>query len=262
MIRRRDFVLASLFALYCFSSITCPGVANMGGYTVGPVPPVMDPGTPLETVKVPVWEYTPRDAATILALSSSSLLLFPVELLFLLKLFTYLGFRKIRKNNVLDNPSRSAIFHYIQESPGTDFTEISRETGVSENSLRYHIAVLKLMNKVTMLETTRNARYYENAGSYPEMEQKVLKYLHNKPTRALLRLIKENPNLTRVQLELAMEMSGAGVNWHMNRLSEDGLLSIRKAGRIAQYEINNEVMPYLEKHLDQLDSLPEAEGTR
>ena len=146
----------------------------------------------------------------ILALSFSPVLLFPLELLFIAKLFAYLGFRRIQRKNLLDNPSRNEIFHYIRKSPGTDFTEISRNTGVSPNSLRYHLAVLKIMNKVTMLETTRNTRYFENSGVYPAMEQKVLKYLRNRPTRTLLTLIRNNPNLTRAQLKVALGISGAG----------------------------------------------------
>jgi len=159
------------------------------------------------------------------------------------------GYRKIAKNNVLDNPSRSAIYQFIRKTPGTDFSEISRKTGVTPNSLRYHLAILKIMNKVTILKTTRNTRYFENSGSYSGTEQVVLKYLHNKPTRILLQLLMNNPYLTRAQIERTMGVSGAGVNWHMNRLSDDGLLTIRKDGRYARYEINAEVVPHLEKYL-------------
>jgi len=252
-----------LHILLIFSfSLLIPVSVYAEGYVVQPATPDMITGPSQELTPVSLWDHPPRVLAIYLVLFISPLLVFPIELVFFLKLFTYLGYRKIVKKNVLDNSSRSVIFHYIRESPGTDFTEISRETGVTPNSLRYHLAVLKLMNKVTMLETSRNTRYYENSGIYPEMEQKVLKYLHNKPTRTLLKLIKENPNLTRVQLESALGVSGAGVNWHMHRLSDDGILVIKKAGRNARYEINNEVLPYLEKHLAPFDSFPEAEGTR
>ena len=249
MVKHRSFTLTIPLVLYCFSLMTCPGSANMGGYIVEPGPPGMDPGTPLETVKVPVWEYSPQDAAVILALLVSPLLLFPVELFFTLKVYVYLGYRKIAKKNVLDNPSRNAIFSFIRETPGTDFSEISRETGVPQNSLRYHIAILKLTNKVTMLETSRNTRYFENSNLYSAMERKVLKYLHNTPTRTLLQLLMVNPDLTRVQIEIALGISGAGVNWHMHRLSDDGLLVIRKVGRTAQYELNSDIIPYLKKYL-------------
>jgi DNA-binding transcriptional ArsR family regulator len=35
----------------------------------------------------------------------------------------------------------------------------------------------------------------------------------------------------------------------MHRLSDDGILTIRKDGRIAQYELNSTVIPHLEKYL-------------
>ncbi|MFA5332059.1 MAG: hypothetical protein WC342_06740 [Methanoregula sp.] len=162
----KEFIHIIFLALCCLSFISCPGVASQGDYTVTFLPPGSNPGVPTDTVKVPVGEYTPRDIATILAISISQVLLFPAELLLMFKSYLYLGFRRIRRNNVLDNPSRDAIFHYIQSSPGTDFTEISKETGVTQNSLRYHLAVLRLMNKVTLLESSRNTRYYENSGSY------------------------------------------------------------------------------------------------
>ena len=239
----------SAFFLFLALTIPVPVSADAGGYIVEPATDDMITGPPQELTPVEVWELPPRVLAIYLALFISPFLVFPIELFFFLKLFAYLGYRKIAKKNVLDNPSRSVIFHYIRETPGTDFSEISRKTGVTSNSLRYHLAVLKLMNKVTMLETSRNTRYYENAGSYSVMEQKVLKYLHNRSTRSLLHLVKENPTFSRAQIEMAMGISGAGVNWHMQRLSDDGLLTIHKIGRNARYEINDDVIPHLEKYL-------------
>lgn len=254
MKQRRNFIIITLLALYCFSLCVCPVLANMGGYTVEPVSPGMVTGTPVETVKVPVWEYTPQDVAIILALSISPILLVPLEWIFILKVFLVLGFRKIQRNNVLDSPSRSVIFHYIQNSPGTNFTEIAKETGISDSSLRYHLAVLRLTNKVTLLDTSRSTRYYENSGEYSPMEQKILKYLHNRSTRTLLCLIYENPVLCRKQLENAMDVSGAAITWHMHRLSDDGILAIKKDGRNARYEINPDAMPCLEKFLPLFES--------
>lgn len=230
-------------------SLGIPFPAAADGYVVQPATSDMITGPSQELTPVSLWEHPPRVLAIYLALFLSPLLVYPIELVFLLKVFGYLGYRRIAKRNVLDNPSRNTVYEYIRKSPGTDFSEISRGTGVPANSLRYHLAVLKFMNKVTLLQNSRNARYYENSGGYPVMEQKVLKYLHGEQTRLLLRLIRENPNLTRVQLEIAMGISGAGINWHMNRLSEDGILSIKKEGRIARYEISNDVIPYLEKYL-------------
>lgn len=236
------FILLGLFLII-------PVSADNAGYVVKPATPGMIPEHSRELTLVPLWEHPLRALVINLALFLSPLLAYSIELFFFLKLFTGLGFRRIAKKNVLDNSARSAIYHYIRETPGTDFSEISRETGIAQNSLRYHLAVLKLMNKVTLLETSRNARYFENSDAYPVMEQMVLKYLHNKPTRALLSLVREDPNRTRTDLATATGISGAGVNWQMQRLSDDGILAIRREGKNTRYEIRNDVVPYLEKYL-------------
>jgi predicted transcriptional regulator len=242
------FFITSLFLLFSFSSII-PVSADIGGYTVEPAGAGIVASPPAELGHAGFWNLPPRVMAIYLALVLSPLLVFPVELLFLLKLLALLGYRQIAKKNVLESPSRNAVYQFIRKTPGSDFMEISRKTGVPENSLRYHLAILKLMNKVTALDTSRNARYFENSGSYSEVEQVVLKYLHNKPTRILLQLVLENPDLTRKQIENIIGISGAGVNWHMHRLSDDGLLIIGKNGRNARYTVNSDIVPYLKKYL-------------
>ncbi len=240
------FFITAISLLLGFSVVHVS--ADLGGYTVEPARPDMVTGPPQDLIPVGFWELPPRVMAIYLALLISPLLIFPVELFFLLKLFTYLGYRKIAKKNVLENASRKSIYQFIKKTPGTDFSEISRKTGVNQNTLRYHLAILKLTNKVIMLETSRNTRYFENSCSYSGMEQVVLKYLHNKPTRELLQLLLENPDLTRGQIETTIGISGAGVNWQMHRLSDDGLIVIKKDGRNTCYKISDMVVPYLEKY--------------
>jgi predicted transcriptional regulator len=246
------YFIAAFLLLFNFSSLV-PVMAGPGGYTVEPANPDMIREDLDESVQVEWWQVPPQILIISWILMICPFLAFPVELLFFIKMFAYLGYRKIAQKNVLDNPSRDSIYNFIRKTPGTDLSEIARETGVSRNSLRYHLAILKLMNKVTVLNTSRNTRYFENSGRYPVMEKKVLKYLHNKPTRILLQHLTENPGLTRGQLETAVGISGAGVNWQMNRLSDDGLLTIKKTGRTARYELTAEAIPYLEKYLPHYD---------
>lgn len=262
MIICRGSLYATLFALGCLLLIVSPAGALPGDYLVEPLPPGAEMGPPADTVKVePPGPVTPVDQVWLFALNNFPDLLTILEILIIVKLGLYLGYRKLQKKNVLENSSRSVIYHYIQESPGADFTEISRETGVHENSLRYHLTVLKVMNKVSVLETSRNTRYYENSEKYPPFEKKVIRYLRNDATRRLLLMVKENPGLSRHELETALHISGAGINWHMHRLSGDGILTVRKDGRYAKYELNPDVIPFLEKHQKETDHEPDSGST-
>lgn len=247
MNKRVLFAAAIFLVSICLSII--PVAAEAGGYTVGPATTSMLTGPSHDLKFVQIWELPPRVLAIYAALLVFPLLVFPVELFFFLKLVAYLGYRKIMGKNVLDHPSRTRIYDYIVRTPGTDFTEIAKNTGISANTLRYHLAVLKWTNKVTLLQTSRNTRYFENSGRYPALEQKILKYLHNKPTRTLLQLLSEQPDMTRMQLENATGVSGPGISWQMHRLSDDGILAIRKTGRNARYELSDEAVLFLEKHL-------------
>lgn len=259
MVISRSSLYAVLFALGCLLLIVSPAGALPGDYIVEPLPPGAEMGTPADTVQVePPDPGNPWDQFRLFILNNFPTLLTLLEILIIVKLGLYLGYRIIKKKNVLENSSRSVIYHYIHESPGADFTEISRETGVHENTLRYHLTVLKLMNKVSVLETSRNTRYYENSEKFPLIEQKVIKYLRSDPTRRLLLLVKENPGLSRGELETALHISGAGINWHMHRLSGDGILAVRKDGRYARYELNPDVLPVLEKHLEP-DAVPDSD---
>ncbi|MCK9579779.1 MAG: winged helix-turn-helix transcriptional regulator [Methanoregula sp.] len=247
---RADIFTGLLFAL-CFCTCLVPPLgANLGGYTVEPAMPEDLVGiSASEMVEVPFWQLTPYDWAVIAVLTTSPALLFSLEILFFLKIFGFLGFRKIANKNVLDNTSRNSVYCFIRKNPGAGFTEISQKTGVGPGTLRYHLSLLKLMNKITTLKTTRNSRYFENSGSYSVLEQKVLKFLHNEPSRIILEHLLKKPDMTRVELEQALGISGAGVNWHLHRFSDEGILMIAKDGRNARYIINPDAVPYLEKYM-------------
>jgi len=65
--------------------------------------------------------------------------------------------------------------------------------------------------------------------------------------------------LSRHELETALHISGAGINWHMHRLSGGGILTVRQDGRNARYELNPDVFPSLEKYLDDADPVQDPD---
>jgi predicted transcriptional regulator len=240
---------ALLIALAGFSFLLSAATANVAGYTVEPAVPGIDTVTPLETVQDTVWDLTPRDIATILALSISPVFLLPVELFFLLKLFAYLGYRKIAATNVLENKSRDSIYSCIRENPGIQFNALSRKTAVTPGTMKYHLTVLRFMNKIVFLETCGHIRYFENSGLYSLLEQKVLTFLRNEADRSILEYILSDPGLSRKDLERHLNISGSAVSWHIRRLSADGIVVVRKSGRDAHYEISPQARQYVEKYL-------------
>ncbi|MCK9579778.1 MAG: winged helix-turn-helix transcriptional regulator [Methanoregula sp.] len=251
MLKRAATITLILFVLLaCQFYVPNTWDEDLAGYTVEPATPEdAANAVQLETTQIEFWQLPPRIMLMAIVCSFCPIFLFPLELIFFFKLLIILGFRKLARMNVLDNPTRMSVYCFIRNNPGTAFMDISRETRVGPGTLRYHLAVLKLMNKITVLEATRNTRYFENSGSYSVLEQKVLKHLNAATARNILELLFRNPNRTRGELEQTLGISGAGVNWHLHRLSYDGLLVISKDGRNARYTLCPEAVPFLQKYM-------------
>lgn len=247
MKRGNPKILLFIFLYFCLFIIPVVS-ANPGGYTVEPASPDMDPGTPLETVFVPFWNLPPREMATVLAISISPLLLFPVELFFLLKVFACLGYKKIIRSNVLAHADRNAVYQCIRDNPGIFFKEISVQTQVKSGTLRYHLGILRITGKITQSSTQGHARYFENSGKFSIMEQKIIRFLRNDTERSIFTCLVKNPEITRKDLEIQLGISGAAVTWHMNRLVDEEILIIHKVGRNARYELKPQARQCLEKY--------------
>lgn len=178
-----------LILILCSLSMVPPGTCEfLNGYTVEPVMPDMDTGTPLETVPVDFWQLPPGIILLSLAFSISSFIGFPVELFLFIKLYAYLGYRNVAKTVVLNNETRNLAYHFIQDNPGIYFNALVRKTGIKPGTLRYHLIILKLKEMITVLDSSGNRRYYENSGRYSGPEKTVLKYVRNETDCRILKI--------------------------------------------------------------------------
>jgi predicted transcriptional regulator len=251
-----------LILILCSLSLVPAGTCEfLNGYTVEPVTPDMDTGTPLETVPVDFWQLPPGIILLSLAFSISSFIGFPVELFLFIKLYAYLGCRKVAKTVVLNNETRNLAYHCIQDNPGIYFNALVRKTSIKPGTLRYHLIILKLTEKIAVLDSSGNLRYYENSGMYSGPEKTVLKYIRNETDCRIFRLLLEKTDLTRNDLGEHLGLSVSTISWRMKRLNDEKIIWIKKAGKNVRYEINPEMRQYLEKYLimskDAVTGVPE-----
>ena len=218
------------------------------GYTVEPVTPGMDTGIPLETVPVDFWDLPPGIILLSLAFSVSTVIGFPVELFFIIKLYAYFGFRKVTRRIVLSNDTRNVAFQLIQDNPGIYFNSLVKKSKMVPGTLRYHLIILRTMGKITVMNQNGNARYFENSREFSEMEKMVLKYIQNDVDNQILSSLLKNPDANRNDLIDMIGISGPLVSWYTRRLRNDGIITAQKTGKFVHYEITPEARHYLEKY--------------
>ena len=252
---RLGIVITAACLLFLFFAVPMSGLLN-NGYMVTPATDADITAANTDTsgadpVEVSFWDLPPRVMLTYAVMSISPLLLYPLELLFFVKMFAYLGYRKITTASVLTNATRSRIYEEIAANPGIFFNELARQTGVARSTLRYHLALLKMTGKISASKTGSDVRYFENSGKFSETEQKILAFLHNGRERLICEYLIRNPKTTRADLEKVLGISGAAVTWHMNRLRDAGVLAVTKTGRTVQYMIAPDAARALDKYLSQ-----------
>jgi len=210
-----------------------------------------------DVAPITFWDLTLREMVIIAALAISPVLIFPVEIFFAVKLLTWLGFRRIARNNILASTIRNTLFDLIRSRPGISFVELLQETGISRGALTYHLTLMRISGKIIILGDHGISSYFENSGKYDSSEQKVLKYLRQDTDKQILVALSGNPLMSRRDFEKILGVSGPTVTWHMKRLISDGLLDIRKDGRFTRYILSAGTLSCLEKYQVCMPDLPE-----
>jgi predicted transcriptional regulator len=211
--------------------------ADTGGYSVNPglIDAVSVPSH--DPVPISFWDLMPREMLILIALSFCPVLVYPIELFFLAKLLTILGYRKIEQNAIAYNEKRQKIYDFIVAHPGLNLNELERVTGVAEGTLKYHMLKLEAKKKISSFGTGRFTGYFENNGRYDEFEKKIFMYLQNPTTRRILGILATTPNVSRKDLAEKVGIAGPSVSWHTKKLSGDGIISIKRKGKLVRYTL-------------------------
>ncbi len=207
-----------------------------------PPPPDAIPRTPapVSFFDLPLWVILAQVA------------LLPPELFLSIKLWVFLGFRRVSEENVLDQGVRAKIYEYIRKNPGIHLRGLAEEMDISMGTLRYHLNILKDTHKITLNEGVASVSFYENNGSYTPAEQHILKHLRNETTKKILKILITSPSSTRADIAHEIGVTGPSITWHMKRLEDDDILVTHREGRKISYEILPHIASYLSRRLTPL----------
>ncbi len=159
---------------------------------------------------------------------------------FPLSLLLFGGYRRISKSNVLEHDARQVIYEAVTGCPGIEAKTLSDTTGINENTLRYHLAMLVSTGKITCFIRPGVVRYFQNQNVYSPFEQGVFHYLRTDTPRWIIGLLANHPGQTRQQIADVLGISGPSVTRQMERLIEDGIVENRLPGRSNHYTLTKD----------------------
>lgn len=127
----------------------------------------------------------------------------------------------------LDLNSRRRIFDLIQSRPGTYLREMERELGMQVGMLSYHLRVLTEAGMVRAEQEGNHLRYFPSEG-FILADRRVLAYLRNRSTRAILLHTLDRGSVSFSDLVTLAGVSKSTLSYHLKRMSAAGLLTISR----------------------------------
>jgi len=132
---------------------------------------------------------------------------------------------------------RELIFSYIKSHPGTHLRQIKRDLGISMGVTQHHLYMLE---KEGTILSRRNGLYKRFFPSllFGEHQKDILDVLSLETERDFLLYLIQNPSSTQKELSEYSRISPGSINWHMKRLVNLGLVSVRREGQFVRYSVN------------------------
>lgn len=152
------------------------------------------------------------------------------------------GFKRVSRNNILDNSSRRTIYSCVTENPGIQLSDLQRSTGFSYKNLSYHLNVLTNFHMITAEGCKNTTRYFENSGKFTQEERTMLMHLSRPSDKKIIETVLHHPGISRHEISSHLGISGPSVSWHMHFLLDDRIIEQRKEGRVSRHYLTGEMM--------------------
>lgn len=221
-----------LITLACMAALACSAAAApytiTSGYESPPTGAVPMTPVPVGLFDLPLW---------ILLLQVSC---FPIEVLTAMKFWSLAGYRRVFGSNALQNSLRKEVYGRICREPGIHLHELTRKTESTLSTIRYHCGILERSHLIRVVDEKGFKRFFKNGGTYSRDEQDLISCLRSQTASEILKIILMRPEISRQEIADTIGKSGPSITWHMQRLEEKGLLSVRKEGRSVRYMINDQ----------------------
>ncbi|WP_179293919.1 winged helix-turn-helix transcriptional regulator [Candidatus Methanoperedens nitratireducens] len=195
-----------------------------------------------EVDPIPYWLY-------LILLVFPQLTAMPLESLLSIKLLPYLGYKKIARENILDNSIRLKIYNFIKEHPGIYFREIIKRTELNKGTVGYHLEIMKTEKMIESNKTNGKLRYFLNNSTYTKEEQTVISVLKNDVHRKIILEILNNQSINHKTLAEQIGVSAPTITQHIKHLKEQGIVKADTNGRYTNYSIDSNYFDSLQKYM-------------
>ncbi|WP_244602153.1 winged helix-turn-helix transcriptional regulator [Methanococcoides methylutens] len=159
---------------------------------------------------------------------------------------------RVRQN--CKNQNRDEILEFITANPGTTKSEIERQLKLNRGTIRYHLKMLQIYNKVKCVRKGRLVMVFKNSYKHTDSEQKIEFFLRNDTKKCILISILREPGITNWDLTQKFCLDKSTVHWHISDMNNEGLVDIKNDGKYKRCFINPTIKTDMERLISESES--------
>ena len=141
-------------------------------------------------------------------------------------------YTRLKKEEVLDHFVRGQVFGVIKTEPGTHFTEIRDDLGLSNGTLSYHLRTLEVAGFIRSERDGMYKRFFA-ADVQPEGGGEGIRL--SQLQKMLIELIRRDPESAQRDLALRAGVTQQTVSYNLRILQKQGILQTVSRGRRQAY---------------------------
>jgi predicted transcriptional regulator len=153
------------------------------------------------------------------------------------------------------NPNRDKILSYIVVNPGNTIADIEKDLGLNRSSIRHHVRMLHLYDKISIVKKCKFTLLFENSDNYTGIEQKIAFAMRNSTRKSILTSIVQNPGITNQEITETFDIDKSTVHWHISDMYNEGLIDFDNDGKFKRYFLK----PSIEKNVEKVLIMSETE---
>lgn len=192
-----------------------------------------DPGYDVQSVAVsgipsPVTQWVPEGK------EAASIGFFGILIGALYWIWPKLGmvglFSRLHRGELLDHPARAKLVQIVESQPGIHFHDLALKAELANGTAVHH---LRKLSDSGHLSVRRSGRYtcYFPGGRVDPHAAAAAPLLKSDGAKQILEAVRNKPGMSNLELAQATGLQPSTVNYHVQRLSQAGLVAALRDGR-------------------------------
>jgi|GEM_PF-6662131 len=136
-------------------------------------------------------------------------------------------YSRIKKDEVLDNFTRGAIYGFIVANPGAHYNLIKQELVLNNGAIIYHLDILERKGYISSEKAGIFKKYYPKGF---KKEGGILEMLTDLQRR-IFHEIEANPGVSQKEIANRMNITARALNYHIKTLIKVQLIMLERVGR-------------------------------